>query len=263
MKKASLVIFSIIAVGILCFAGTVSAAKAGYSVGNFQGTEITADGLAGAGEWSDSFGDWLYDGWTKTTSIINTKFEMTTGIMDQWKIEVLSDTTNDAGDAFMFSFCGAQDNAMTPQAADDVLVNYTRSGTVIYRGTGTGWAPDAAIVLGSNVIVASSMAASPASATPHWIIELKFDKSGGIAGTSYNSNVRLAVYDASTKKTLMWPPVSEKDVPNSWGLCDYSTFAGQSIPEGLTIGVMVLMSAGAVIGGTRHFRKQPKTKITV
>ena len=261
MKKTILAFLIAVAVCSLFLAGTVSAAKAGYVLPNYQGADISADGAVGTGEWTDSFGDWLYDGWTKSTSIMKHKFEMggTPSIADLWLVEVLSDTTNDAGDFFTFSFCSSLDNALSPQT-DDICVNYTRSATKIYRGTGTGWAIDAAIVLGTNVIIASSTAASPASATPHWIIELKFDKSGGIAGTSFDSNVRLAAYDASAGKTLMWPPLSSPDVPNDWGLNDYSSFAGGTIPEGLTIGVMVLLSSFAVIVSYRYFRRQPKAQ---
>ncbi|MCJ7762613.1 hypothetical protein MUP38_04050, partial [Candidatus Bathyarchaeota archaeon] len=134
MKKAILATLGIIAILSICLAGSVNATKAGYVLQNCQGTDITADGVKAADEWTDAFGDWLYDGWTKTTSTIFTKFEMTSGIMDQYKIEVLSDTTNDAGDVFTFSFCGARLGEATPQSADDVLVNYTRSATMIYRG---------------------------------------------------------------------------------------------------------------------------------
>jgi hypothetical protein len=256
MKKAILAILIIIAVCSICLAGTVSAYKAGYEVGNCAGTaEITADGVISTGEWyGDSFGDWLYDGWTKTTSTINTKyfFGGVPSIQDEWLINVLGDTTNDPGDTFYFSFCGAQDNAATPQSADDVLITYTRSATTISRGTGTGWAPDPAIVLGTNVVIGSSMASG------HWIIELKFDKSGAIAGTLYDSNVRLAAYDATTGKTLMWPPMSEKDVPSSYGLDNYSGYTDKTVPEGLTIGLMVALSSVAVAVSARYFRKQPK-----
>jgi hypothetical protein len=258
MKKTVLVTLSIIAICSLSFAATVSAYKTGYSLGNFQGTDITADGTMAAGEWStDSFGDWLYDGWTKTASIsIHTKFEFggVPSIADQWCIEVLSDTTNDPGDTFTFSFCGATDYAATPQSADDVLVNYTRSGTTIYRGTGTGWAVDPAIVLGTNVVVSSSMASG------HWVIELKFDKSGAIAGEAFDSGDRVAVYDASTGKTLMWPPYSDANQPSTYGLLDYTNAggAGGTVPEGLTIGVMVALSSVAVAVSARYFRKQPK-----
>jgi hypothetical protein len=254
MKKAILAVLIIIALCSLFLAGTASAYKAGYTLGNCQGTDITADGTKGADEWTDSFGDWLYGGWTKTDSIsIRTKYEFGGApyIADQWLIEVFSDTTEDAGDVFTFSFCGQQDDATTPQAADDVLINYTRSVTTIYRGTGTGWAVDPDIVLGDNVIISSSMASG------HWVIELKFDKSGNIAGTAYDSNDRIAVYDASTGKTLMWPPYSDANNPSTYGLLDYTNWggAGQTVPEGLTIGLMVALSSVAVIVSVRYFRK--------
>ncbi len=254
MKKTILATLGIIAILSICLAGTVSATKAGYVLENVSGTEITADGTAAAGEWSDAFGDWLYDGWTKTTSTIFTKWEMggTPNIADQYKIEVLSDTTNDAGDTFTFSWCGARDGAATPQAADDVKIVFTRTTTTISRGTGTGWAVDPAIVLGTNVFIASSMASG------HWVIELKFDKGGSIVGSAMDSDVRLAAYDATTGKTLMWPPNTSADVPNDWGTIDYTNFTGTTVPEGLTIGVMLALSSVAAVVSIRYFRKPMK-----
>jgi serine/threonine-protein kinase len=40
----------------------------------------------------------------------------------------------------------------------------------------------------------------------------------------------------------------------------YAFSAGPPIPEGLTIGVMMLLSTIAVIFSTRYFRKRPKTE---
>jgi hypothetical protein len=256
MKKAILVTLGVIAIFSILLAGTVSAYKAGYVLPNYQaGAEITADGTISAGEWDDAFGDWLYDGWTKTATNPDFKhnWEMggTPSIADQWLLDVVTDTTNDAGDVFTFCFCGAQDDAATPQT-DDVLINHTHTATTVYRGTGSGWAVDPAIVVGENVVIASSMASG------HWVIEMKFDKSGGIADTSYDSNIRVAAYDASTGKTVMWPPMSEKDVPSSWGLNDYSSFAGETVPEGLTIGVMLSLSSVVAVVSIRYFRKPPK-----
>ncbi len=253
MKKAILAAFVTATICSLFFAATASAYKAGYMLPNYQaGAEITADGTIGAGEWADSFGDWLYDGWTKTATDPDFRhnWEMggTPSIADQWLLDVVTDTTNDAGDVFTFSFCGMQDDAATPQT-DDVLINHTHTATTIYRGTGSGWTADPAIVLGTNVLIGSSMASG------HWVIEMKFDKSGGIADTSFDSHIRVAAYDASTGKTVMWPPMSEKDVPSSWGLNDYSSFAGETIPEGLTLGVMLLLSSVAAVVSIRYFRK--------
>ncbi len=109
------------------------------------------------------------------------------------------------------------------------------------------------------MIVGHSIAASPASATPHWIIEMKFDKTGAIAGTGIPSCFRLQTYDASAggAGTLMWPPMSTTDAPDSYGYLD-AALSG-SVPEGLTIGIMLLVSTVAVIVGARYFSK-PKIK---
>ncbi len=106
------------------------------------------------------------------------------------------------------------------------------------------------------MIVGHSIAASPASATPHWIIEMKFDKTGAIAGTGIPSCFRLQTYDASAggAGTLMWPPMSTTDAPDSYGYID-ADISGGTIPEGLTVGIMLLVSTVAVIVGARYFRK--------
>jgi hypothetical protein len=265
MRKAILAALSVIAICSLCFAGMVSAYKAGYFVTQYQGTEVTANGTVIADEWTDSYHDWLYDGWTKTTSTWSIKWEMggTPNIADQWLIEVLGDTTNDAADQFTFCFDGQTDGGTAPKT-DDVKIELIGHGAIdahgtvnIYRGTGTAWAPEGAIVLGTNLIIGASISASPASATPHWIIEMKFDKTGAIAGTGIPSCVRLQTYDASTGKVLMWPPMSTTDTPDSYGYLD-ADISGGAIPEGLTIGVMLTLSTVVAVVGIRYFRKPPK-----
>jgi hypothetical protein len=259
MKKAILATLSIIAVCSICFAGTVNALNPGYTTWNFQGAAPTIDGQVNpATEWTDSYHDRLYSGWTMTTSTISIKWNMESGIYETWLIEVLSDTTNDAGDYFQICHDGDTAGAGAP-ATDDVLINYTGHTTsTAFRGTGTAWAPDAAIVFPDNVQIASSIAASPASATPHWIIEMKFAKDGStIPGMGINTCIRIAVYDANTGQTLMWPPMSSADVPDGWGL-NSADISGGTIPEGLTIGLMVALSSVAVVVSARYFRKPPK-----
>jgi len=55
----------------------------------------------------------------------------------------------------------------------------------------------------------------------------------------------------------MWPPYSSANVPNDYGYLD-ADISGGTIPEGLTIGVMVLLSSVAVVVSIRYFRKPPK-----
>jgi hypothetical protein len=260
MKKAILAAFSIIAICSLCLAGTVIAAKAGYGFSIAEGASVTIDGaVSPATEWDDSYKDFLYSGWTMTTSFFRAKWDMTPN--ENWLIEILTDTTNDAGDFFQLSYDTLQDGAAAPQA-DDFLINYTghtAAGLKVYIGTGTGWATSSAVV-GTDVVVSTSIAASPASATPHWIIEIQISKLGTFA-MQYNGNPRVAAYDASNPAAgvLMWPPMSSADVPDTYGT-GTTDMSGTPIPEGLTIGVMVALSSVAVIVSTSYFRKQPKIK---
>ena len=261
MKKATLAALSVIAICTALLAGTVNATKAGYALWNFQGGAPTLDGAVSPdGEWTDSYHDWLYSGWTMTNSTISNKWNMEAGIYETWKIEVLSDTTNDAGDYFQICYDGQIDGGTAPQT-DDVLINYTgHSTSTAYRGTGTGWAPDAAIVFPDNVEIASSIAASPTSTTPHWVIEMKFGKDGtSIPGMGIDTAVRVAAYDASNPSAgvLTWPPMSSANVPDDYGLDD-ADITGGTIPESLSVGVMLALSFVAMIVSTRYFRKQPK-----
>ena len=154
----------------------------------------------------------------------------------------------------------AADAAGAAPQADDFLINQTghlAAGLKVYKGTGTGWAEFTTWAVGTDLTVATSVAASPKSATPHWIIEIRFLKTGALA-LGYNNNPRVAVYDASNaaQGVLMWPPYSDANVPNTYGLG--ATEYGMNYPEGLTIGVMVALSSVAVIVSSRYFRKRSR-----
>lgn len=246
MRKLLLEILGIIALCSLCFTGIVSATKAGYTLWNCAGNPTTVDGLVGTGEWDDSYKDFLYSGWTMTNSSYRIKYIVESGnYYDSWLIEVLSDTTNDTGDYLQICYDGALDGGKAP-LSDDYLVNYTNSTVTVFKGTGTGWST----TTDRDVRINSTISASPSSATPHWIIEVEIFSSDWM-----NTGDRVAAYDASTGQTLMWPPYSSADVPDDYGL---SSVKLGSIPEGLTIGVMVLLSSVAVIASIRYFPKHPK-----
>jgi hypothetical protein len=261
MKKAVLAILGVVVLCILSLAmilGTVSAAKAGYGFTISTGADITAweGAVSPATEWDDSYKDRLYDGWTMTASFFRCKWGMTPAICENWLIEFLGDTTNDAGDWWEISVDTLVDGAATPQA-DDFKVNWTAAaGVKVYVGTGTTWAASAAVV-GTDVVGGTSIAASPASATPHRIVEIYLDKgtAGGVLAMGLNNNARLAIYDAGTGTTVMWPPYSSANDPSTYG-AGTTDLSMTAIPEGLTIGVMVLLSSVAVVVSTRYFRKR-------
>jgi hypothetical protein len=244
--KSLLATLGIIVLCSLCLIGIVSATKAGFSQTDGTGSLVTVDGVIGSGEWDDSWRGKLYDGWTLTNSTYRVKWAQAGENLwyDEWLFEIISDTTNDAGDFIQICYDSNLDGGAAPQT-DDYLINYTGHSTVkVYQGNGTGWAP-----ISYDVGVASKISASSWSATPHWIIEINVDNPWIDTGD------RIVAYDASTGKTLMWPPYSDANVPNDYGLSELSY---DVIPEGLTIGVMLAMSTIAVIVSMRYFRKRPK-----
>jgi hypothetical protein len=264
MKRALLVTLCAIAVCSLCFAGTVNAAKAGYSFIIFSGTTPTVDGKwTSTSEWTDAYQDRLYSGWTMTNNVWACKWSAASDFSSIWEhylIEVVTDTTNDPGDFFQLCYDTLQDGGTAPQT-DDILINYTGHSTLaVYEGTGTGWALFTGYTLGTDLTIANSTSDSPISASPHWIFEITVNKLGVFA-LQLNNNVRLAAYDASNPSAgiLSWPPMSSADVPDDYG-AGASDIGGGTIPEGLTVGVMVLLSSVAVIASIRYFRKQPRIK---
>ncbi len=265
MKKAILAILGIIAMLSMVLVGTVSAAKEGYSfaIGGDQSVAPTFNGVVAAGEWdTDSYKDFLYNGWTMSTSFFRDKWGTTPAISEGWCIEVLTDTTNDPGDYFKFAvdlgsgFSTPPTGGSAPSATCWQLT-VTGAGVASFQqGTGTGWNAWAAPASGTDYTVATSVSASPTSATAHRVYEIYLDKgtAGGVLAMGYNNNARLEVYDASTGQTLMWPPDSSAAVPDSYGL----GVTGSVVPEGLTIGLMLALSSVAVVVGARYFRKPVK-----
>jgi hypothetical protein len=267
MKRAVLVILGIIAVCSVCFAGIVSAAKAGYGFPIDTGADVTIDGkISPTTEWDDSYKDSLYNGWTMTTSFFRDKWGSAPAICEHWLMEVLTDTTDNPGD--WFEICVDTTTAGgTAPAATDFKVNWSAAqGVKVWQGTGSGWAAWATPVVGSSssspgdVFAVTTISASPASATPHRIIEIYLDKgafNGGPLAMGLNNNERLGAYDGNTGITYMWPPFSSADVPDTYG-AGATDISGGTIPEGLTVGIMVALSSVAVIVSIRYFRKQPK-----
>jgi len=251
MKRAVLATLVITAVCSLFLAGTVSAAKAGYGFRIANGATITTDGKVDpATEWDDSYKDWLYDGWTKTTNFFRTKWQ--SAPVEAWLIEILTDTTANPGDNYQMAIDTTVGGGATPQT-DDSLINWTGGTMTLFTGTGTAWGASTAVP-GTSAIIVSTIGTSPASSTPHRIIELWIDKLA--FAMAFSNNMRMSYYDADTGKTFMWPPDSSSSVPDSYGTG--TTEFGEAIPEGLTIGVMALASSVAVVVGSRCFRKRPR-----
>jgi len=177
-------------------------------------------------------------------------------------VEFFIDNTNDTGDYFQLCIDCDANGGTTPQS-DDIRIDWMGhniAGLTLYQGDGTGWVEFTDFTWEVDIYVAESISASPLNSNPHWIIELKMDRSKtefDVAGSSYLPGTRIAVYDATTDTLQSWPPTSQ-DVPNDWGL---ETGTTEPIPETITIVTLVLLSAIAIVFGDHFLRKKAKPKI--
>jgi hypothetical protein len=176
-------------------------------------------------------------------------------VMTHWLVEFYSDTTDDAEDYWEFCMDGNADGGSAPQADDFKFVITGHTDLVWYQGTGTGW--DVADLDETEITWANSLSDSPSDSTEHYILEFVIGKNTGTVLLTIEWNCRLAVYDASNSEAgeLAWPEGSDADDPSSYGIESYTS---ETVPEGLSFGVMVLLSSAAVIGASVVLRKRSK-----
>jgi hypothetical protein len=217
----------------------------------YSGAPVTADGKwTDPDEWHDV--ETLRMG-TPQVAIFEYKMDTTDYTMT-WLLE-FADNTNDAGDKWQIILDGGDDGGSAPNA-NDVKLEITGHTTVAtYVGSGTGWTASAWTVAEWK----DSLTTSPHDPANHYVCEVKFSKSQfDWGGSPPPHGVRVAMYDASNPSQgwVAWPPTSTDTNPDSWG--GIFTYMAAPAPEGLTIGVMLLVSSVAVVVGIRYFRKQPK-----
>jgi hypothetical protein len=176
----------------------------------------------------------------------------------EWIVEILTDNTNNTGDYWQISFDDTNSGGAAPDAGDYMIEIDGHTTLNVYHGTGSGWAkvtPDAGEITWANTIGTSMW-----NSTPHWILEVvDSSKTAGTVQipTAPPTGMRIAAYDAATSTICAWAPSSTANNPNSWGLvADYST---TTIPEGVSLGAVVLLSSVAVMVGFYYLRKRPKT----
>jgi len=176
-------------------------------------------------------------------------------VMTRWVVEFFSDTTDDAEDYWEFCVDGDQSMGAAPQELDFKFVITGHTDLVWYQGDGTGWAVED--LDASEIEWANALSESPTDSTAHWILEFQIPKNDGTVQLGITWNLRVAVYDASNSEAgvLAWPEGSDSDVPDGWGMENYSM---DQIPEGLSFGVLVLLSSAAVIGATVVLRKRSR-----
>jgi hypothetical protein len=233
--------------------GTTMATAAGYSFTEYYGgTAVTIDGKwTTADEWQDVTTQRLG---TPQVAVFEYKMDTTAGYMMTWLLE-FADKTNDAGDRWQICIDGSLDEGSAPNSNDIKIEIEGHTTLKFYIGNGTGWATTTA-----TGTFKDSITTSPHDPANHYVLELAFDKSQWEWGVNPPPHgLRVAMYDASNPAQgwVAWPPTSTDTNPSGWGsIPDYTAAPA---PEGLTIGVMMLVSCVAVIVSSRYFRKRPKT----
>jgi hypothetical protein len=170
-------------------------------------------------------------------------------------VEILDDETADTGDYWEFCIDSDQSGGTVPMVGDFKLYVDGDTDLTLYEGDGTTWnevTPDAGAINFS-----SSIDDSPVSSTAHRIIEFQILKTGTVPNMGATWNFRLAVYDESNSAAGVqsWPPDSDADVPDEWGIQNYSS---DPIPEGFTFAVMIFLSSVSLLVGSHYLQKRSK-----
>jgi len=257
MKRALFAAFCILALCslLLVNTGTIKAAESGYTRTDYNPSVVpTIDGKwTSADEWTLNGEVTLIGADVNFSSVWIMVSSEPIVVTDTFLVEFFSDNTTDAGDYWQMCIDGDQSEGANPQTTDYRIDIVGHTTLKLYQGTGSGWTevtPDPADISWNNTI-----SASPTNSTPHWILEITIVKAELGAGPTWN--FRLAVFDEnSTAGVLAWPPTS-RDVPDRWGVQNY---VGEVIPEGFSLGVVVLLSSVAVTVGFYFLRKRPKTE---
>ncbi len=266
MKKGVLVFLAIFTIAtLLCSVQSADATKAGYTHDSYSlVNDVTLDGQwtgAGDTEWNDAKQEII----TSDSAIFRSKeaFDMSGESMkvnEYYLIEVVTDTTNDAGDYVELVYDATLDGGTTPQADDIKVVISGHPGTIeVYSGTGTDWT--ATTFTSENVQCASTLTATPLSSTPHWCYELIIEKMGWSIGQNYG--LFVGTYDASDAGAGIqaWPAGSTDMVPDDFGAVmggatkPEGFVQDNDIPEGFGLGVIVALTVFAGLAGACYFRR--------
>ena len=238
---------------VLMTVGTTMAAEPGYERISYQTVVVpTIDGVwTSTDEWTDGDVTWI-----GTDVAFRSTWDMGDDVMTRWIVEFFSDTTDDAGDYWLFCIDGNQAGGSTPAVGQHRMFKIVGHDTIEwYMGDGAGgWTVvsyDA-----SEIEWANQLSASPTNSTPHWILEFQIPKNSGTVQMGILWNFLLGAYDESNPGLQAWPP-TDPDVPDEWGIENYTM---DQIPEGLTFGVMVLLSSVSLVAGYSYFAKRKETK---
>lgn len=262
MKQYVLVAFSIIVLcGLSLPIALVSADYPGYETINYQALDAPVED----GTWTTDteWDDAMTPPNLPATFHWRQKWTWPSNIFEHFLIEFFADATNDTGDYFQLCVDNMADGGTAPQP-DDIRIDWVGhdvTGLTLYQGDGTGWVEFNDYTWDTDIYIAESLSSSPLDSNPHWIIELRMDRSKSefdVSGAGYAPRIRLVVYDESNSEAGVqaWPPTS-RDVPNDWGV---ETGTTENIPEPMTIVTVVVLSSVAIVVSGHFLRRRLKTE---
>jgi hypothetical protein len=256
MKKFFATTFCALLLGslLLITVGTAMAAEPGYERFSYPAQVIpTIDGMwTSDNEWTDGEETWI-----DTDIAFRSTWEITADdVITQWIVEFFSDTTNDTGDYWQFCI----DNDQSGNVRMHYMFKILGHTELVWYIGGTGgieenWMETSAMEE-SEIEWANSLSASPTNSTPHWILEFQIGKNEGQVQMETVWNFLLGAQDVSNPGFQAWPPTDPYDA-DTWGV---ENFSSEPIPEGLTFGVMALLSTVSVLVGYKYFGKRKETK---
>jgi len=232
--------------------GTVRAGNPDYSVIEYGGIgETTYDG-----HWTEPL-EW-YDGPEldmegSALCVYNMNFD--TYAM-QWCIEFFTDTTTDAEDYWQICIDDSNTGGSAPQSGDFRIDIVGHANLIVYEGNGASW--DVITPDDGEITWANMLDGSPRNTTAHWILEIGIVKTTRVAVNAPPTGMRVACYDADTETLAAWAPGSDRDAPDTWGLID--GYSMDPIPEGLTFGIMAVLSSVSMLAGSLYLRKRSKKR---
>ena len=257
MKRVLTVAFSILFLCCLLLLnmGMAQASQPGYEITEaYQTVPITIDGNWEHGEWEDSWIEYM------DNSTAHERFcYKADPVHDAPEFLIDSaDTTNDPGDIWQICIGVPVDAGGVPQSGQNKIEIVGHTNLTVYQGNGVGWSKIEGLettVVWANALTIEDV---PFNYT-HWCLEMQIDKD--TLNSEWSSGppigLRVAFYDESKDLWVTWPPQSDPDIPGGWGQI---TGGADSIPESLSLGVVVVTSSVAVAVSFFCLRKRPKTE---
>ena len=249
-----------ICVLILVTVGTIKAGDPEYSITEYPAVTVcTVDGkFTDPDEWSDTIQQVMLgedQDFPMPIGYFGYNIQDFTNLGLEWIINYGSDQTNGTGDYWQICIDNGESGGSAPDSGDFKIEIVGHTTLTLYQGNGTGWTevtPEEGELTWSNTLDDKNFGSGGVES--HWILEIVIIKTVRVAVNAPPTGMRVACYDANTSTLASWPPDSDRDVPDEWGLVD--GFSMDPIPEGLNLAVMVSLTSVSLVVGSHYLRKR-------